>query len=357
MDTQHRRPPSILRSACRELPAFTLIELLVVIAIIAVLVGILLPAIGRARVAAQRVVSRANLSSLGKTIFAYSGDYKGSLLNPFDANNKTNFPGYDIDWYTVVNPKYPQRGGEILGTSFGYPDGRVTELYALYWASEMTDYLEQGNYGSQVTRAPYDTTLVQRLKYQLAHPNALGLDLSDYDTSYFYSPTCWLTPDRYKNATMTLIGSMAEAKYANQFLRRNRFDDSPLPALKVLLFERFDGTRRTRLSNVPVQFNSPEGHSLTCGLDGAVREVDMSQLTSLATSSGLSGGSALTPSGAFDITSQVFQTWETTSNNAGLVPPISQDPWQNGPSFGNGGPYLQFFWATRNGILGRDLAQ
>ena len=65
--------------------AFTLIELLVVIAVIALLLGILLPAMGRARLAAKIVTVNAELREIGMALEAYSFD------------NKSKFPPTRVD--------------------------------------------------------------------------------------------------------------------------------------------------------------------------------------------------------------------------------------------------------------------
>lgn len=86
---------------------FTLIELLVVIAIIALLVGILLPALGRARDSAKGVQCSTNLKNITTALLLYSNDYKGKF--PPNMNGVLNEAGTQgIYWYDV------QRLGQYL---------------------------------------------------------------------------------------------------------------------------------------------------------------------------------------------------------------------------------------------------
>ena len=66
---------------------FTLIELLVVVAIIALLVSILMPALGKARELARQVVCAQNLSGLGKAFALYVNDYDEAYPRPWSADN------------------------------------------------------------------------------------------------------------------------------------------------------------------------------------------------------------------------------------------------------------------------------
>jgi prepilin-type N-terminal cleavage/methylation domain-containing protein len=79
---------------------FTLVELLVVIAIIALLMGILMPALARVRQIAFRMVCGTNLSGIGKAMLIYSNDYDDEL--PRAGGRNSTWTGRVADW-TALN--------------------------------------------------------------------------------------------------------------------------------------------------------------------------------------------------------------------------------------------------------------
>jgi prepilin-type N-terminal cleavage/methylation domain-containing protein/prepilin-type processing-associated H-X9-DG protein len=96
---------------------FTLVELLVVIAIIAVLMGILMPALGRVREQAKRLRCSSNLKSIGVGLALYAESNDGNLVNNSD-------PGHP---YTAK-----REGADYNGTSW-------TKLGLLYDTNILSD--------------------------------------------------------------------------------------------------------------------------------------------------------------------------------------------------------------------------
>ncbi len=338
--------------------AFTLIELLVVIAVIAILVSVLLTALGGARKASRQAVGLSNLRQLGTVQFAYAGENRDSFVNPFDKDNPTH---WGIPWYEIVAPPSfnAPTGGTIATYSYGQT-GYTTMLFSRGWASLITQYLTDSSTVSAVLVSPNDGAAFAR--HAKGTPDVVGSrDWILFDTSYWASPTLWLNNGPFKTANRDPVNP-TDVRY----WRRNRIDEVSSPEAKVMVFERFDFSSSTRASRsggkefFPPTFNNSSAATRVITADGSVVSVKIAQLdarTNPATAS-QSQIDTFKPAGMWEPSDQLLG--DPLTSIVGSVYFTGRDGLENGDGsiLGIPGGFFKFpayFWGTRNGIQGRDI--
>ncbi len=342
-------PLGLQHRASRFSPAFTIIELLVVIGVIALLVGLLLPALGASRARAQRLASAANVKQCGMLQLTYALDSKDSYINPFDAKNPQL---WGIPWYQFV----PQ---SVLDRQFNGPNGYdfmdaeySSEFFSAFWLSVAHRYFNGSSTLSSMLFSPQD--VMARSRYTNNQNSVSQNGEQIWDGSYWASPTLWLDKRVFAPQNRVPV-TPADVR----FWRRNRTDDTLFPEAKVMVFERFDFSQPTRPARgggrerYSPTFNNPIAKIHIALADGSCSEVLLSKVHAVGGSAASSGNRAVyAPAGDFEVSDNTLRVR--------FYLPVDRDGLENGDGSALAVPngfnkFPGFFWATHAGVQGRDI--
>lgn len=185
--------------------AFTLIELLIVIAIIALLVGILLPSLAKAREAARAVVCGSTQRQLAAGQLVYANDWKDFFAgpntsgadgqvttpSPYVFTTRGDMPTSTHDWIS------PTMGGGVLSANRAERTKQIFETYGCAATRFANDQVYSASSNPVADRNEFEAMLAERGVRQISH-------LSPSSFHYFASSSA-ASRRRHRSPSGTLV--------------------------------------------------------------------------------------------------------------------------------------------------------